>query len=230
MENPWLEFKTNPKRNYFVLDDDKAIVDEFNETSNETYRIHTEIMPAPFMGNVLESPIVLLLLNPGFDELEQQKGYYEEYRSYWENELQHTHSVPELPLFCLEDRYIQFSNYWEKKMSYLMQATSKEKVARNISLIQYFPYHSKKYKDIPKKISTDLLTSQKYNFYLVEKAIERKAAIIIMRSRRLWFGAVPELVEYKNLHFTNSYLNTTLSKNNLKAFDEVVEKINKSNL
>ena len=103
MKNPWSEFAESPKHDYYILDADKAIIDRFNEKENDTYRIHTEIMPAPFMGNVLEAPILLLLLNPGFDEEEERLNYYNDYRSYWENEIQHKESITDLPLFCLDD-------------------------------------------------------------------------------------------------------------------------------
>ena len=57
MENPWTEFQNNPKQDYLILEADKLVVDKFNETANEKFRIHTEIMPAPFMGNqCLELP------------------------------------------------------------------------------------------------------------------------------------------------------------------------------
>lgn len=225
MINPWNEFQDNPKQDYLILEADKLVIDKFNDTTNETYRIHTEIMPAPFMGNVLNSPVLLLLLNPGFDEEEERMNYYNLYRHYWENEIQHKYSVPELPLFCLEDKYINFSNYWQKKLNHLISATSKEAVAKNISIAQFFPYHSKKYKSIPKKILSGYLESQKYNFYLVQKAIDRKATIIVLRGKKLWFEAIPSLKEYENICFTNSYLNTILSKNNLTEFDKIVEKI-----
>ena len=60
--------------------------------------------------------------------------------------------------------------YWNKKLKPLTLITSKEKVARNICKIQFFPYHSKKFKAISKKIHAkegidNYLKSQKYNFY-----------------------------------------------------------------
>ena len=226
MKNPWSEFLHNPKQDYLILNDDRLVVDRFNENAKEEHRIHTEIMPAPFMGNVLDSPVLLLLLNPGFDEEEEQKDYYKLFRHYWEKEIQHEHPVPGLPLFCLEEKYTQFSDYWKRRLRFLIEATSNEKVAQNIALVQFFPYHTKKYKPIPKRISTDYLTSQQYNFHLVEKAIKRDATIILLRGIKQWFEAVPLLREDKNVSFTNSYLNTYLSKRNLNNFDEIVEKIN----
>lgn len=226
MKNPWTEFLDNSKQDYLILNDDRLVVDQFNEKAKEEHRIHTEIMPAPFMGNVLDSPVLLLLLNPGFDEEEERKDYYNHYRPYWEKEIQHEHSVPDLPLFCLEDKYTQFSDYWKRRLRFLIEATSKEKVAQNIALVQFFPYHTKKYKDISKRISSDYLTSQKYNFYLVEKAIKRDATIIMLRGKKQWFEAIPSLMNYKNVFFTNSNRNTYLSKGNMKNFDEIIKKIN----
>ena len=227
MENPWLEFVKNLDDNNLVLEQDREIIEKFNDSTNETYKVHTEIMPAPFMGNVLTSPIVLLTLNPGYDEKEEEKDYYNKYKSYWKNEIQHIHSVPELPLFCLEDKYVEYSDYWLKKFRPLISVSSKEKVAQNISIIQFFPYHTKKYKDIPKRLLKGYLGSQEYNFELVKQAIERKAIIVILRSKKLWFKAISDL-DNERTRFTRSALNTIQSEKNLGGtLKEIVDILNK---
>ena len=227
MENPWLEFVKNLDDNNLVLEQEQEIIEKFNNSTNETYKVLTEIMPAPFMGNVLTSPIVLLTLNPVYDEKEEEKNYYNEYKLYWKNEIQHIHSVPELPLFCLEDKYVEYSDYWLKKFMSLISVSSKEKVAQNISIIQFFPYHTKKYKNIPKRLLKGYLESQDYNFELVKQAIERKAIIIILRSKKLWFEAIPDL-DNERTRFTNSALNTIQSEKNLGGtFKEIVDILNK---
>jgi len=77
MKNPW---KKLPKQNnFYVLEEDAEIINQFNEyiknyKVDEKYRIHTEIMPAPFMGDILNSKIVILTLNPGFDNTENRNG------------------------------------------------------------------------------------------------------------------------------------------------------------
>jgi hypothetical protein len=232
MENPWIEIVGNLDETNFVLKEDKAVIDKFNQSANETFKVHTEIMPAPFMGNVHNAPIMLLLLNPGYDENEEINGYYKEYKPFWKNEIQHIQSIPELPLFCLDEKYIEYSNYWSNKLKPLTLITSKEMVAKKICKVQFFPYHSQKFKSISKKILIkegidNYLKSQKYNFYLVEKAMERNAVIIILRSRKMWFEAIPKLEKYENLYFTNSYLNTILSKNNLsETFPKIINILN----
>ena len=233
MENPWIEFVEKLDDTNFVLKKEQAVIEKFNQNVKDNFKIHSEIMPAPFMGNVQTAPIVLLMLNPGYDQEEELKGFYKEYRSFWKNEIQHIQSIPELPLFCLDERYVNYSNYWEKKLKPLTLMTSREKVAENICNIQFFPYHSLKFKTISNKILENegfenYLPSQNYNFHLVREAMKREVIIIILRSRKMWFEAIPELKVYKNLHYTNSYLNTILSERNLsEAFPKIINILNK---
>lgn len=48
--------------------DDIPFIEEFNErTKNEPeYQLHTEILPYPFIGDVLGARVVLLMSNPGY--------------------------------------------------------------------------------------------------------------------------------------------------------------------
>lgn len=223
MKNPWEKLMNQKHDNFYVLEEDAEIIKNFNEylkdiKDTERYLIHSEIMPAPFMGDILNSKIVILTLNPGYDLNEEKHNYYKEYKHYWEKQIVHEFPNQKLPLFCLEESYIPFSDYWKIKLNPLIQISSVEKVAKNISIIEFFPYHSLKYRDIPKRISRDYLVSQQYNFELVRKAIERDAIIIVLRSKRLWLEAIPELVPLKDqgkLFKTNSYGNPIMSEKNL---------------
>ena len=232
MKNPW---ENLPKlNNFYVLEEDAPFINQFNESlsqnTKELFKIHTEIMPAPFMGDILNSKIVILTLNPGFDKTENKNGFYQEYKENWEKQIVHQFPDPKYPLFCFEKKYVTFSNYWQIKLNPLIQVSSVEKVAKNISIIQFFPYHSEKFRNIPKKISKDYLISQQYNFHLVRKAIERDAIIVIQRGERLWKEAIPELEKLdnkKNIYKTNSYLNPIMSENNLPdAFEKIKHILN----
>lgn len=231
MKNPWE--KLPKQNNFYVLEEDAEIINKFNEYINkydEKYRIHSEIMPAPFMGDILNSKIVILTLNPGFDPKEAKRDFYEKYKKYWEKQIVHLFPDPNYPLFCFEKKYVTYSNYWQIKLNPLIQVSSVEKVAKNISIIQFFPYHSEKFRNIPKKISKDYLISQQYNFHLVRKAIERDAIIVIQRGERLWKEAIPELEKIdnkNNFYKTNSYLNPIMSEKNLPdAFEKIKHILN----
>ena len=73
-------------------------------------------------------------------------------------------------------------------------ATSAERpissLADNVLSIEFLPYHSTSYRTVPVT-----LPSQRYSFGLVRAAIERAATIVVLRGRRSWTVAVPELLE-----------------------------------
>jgi hypothetical protein len=51
----------------YVYAMDNLAVDAFNAHARDEHRIHTDVLPEPFLGRK-DAPIVLLNLNPGFDE------------------------------------------------------------------------------------------------------------------------------------------------------------------
>ena len=61
------------------------------------------------------------------------------------------------------------------------------RINRNLMCIQYFPYHSQKWRGAPH------LPSQEYTFHLVREAINSKKKIILMRAKRDWLSGVKEL-------------------------------------
>lgn len=250
MENPWKklieEIKEEGLNGNYVLKEEQAIVEKFNErmeklkNKDKDYRIHMEIMPAPFMGNVHNAPIVILMLNPGYDpkedEVNEEDGlnYYNRYKGYWKNEIQHIPSIPNFPFFALDQEYSKSSDYWVNKLKPLIESSNRETLAKNICTIQLFPYHSQKYKTIHKNLFKEetfdnYLPSQKYSFQLVKNAMARNAIIIIARGKKEWYEAIPGLdglEEYKNKHFTNSSQNITISRKNLPTgFDKILEKL-----
>lgn len=115
----------------------------------------------------------------------------------------------------------QFNNtegckYWSRVAREPIQLECPEKFSQNILIVEYFPYHSIKFK--PTK---NILPSQKYNGYLVEKAIKRNACVVIMRSVSKWLELVPELKHSKHSKYLtlNSSQRGYLSKGNMKRDD-----------
>lgn len=60
--NPWRRL---PARAPYVLAKDRAAVLDFNRRANPATRIHTGLLPEPFLGP-LDARVVLLNLNPGY--------------------------------------------------------------------------------------------------------------------------------------------------------------------
>jgi hypothetical protein len=204
MENPW---KKLSKENPYVLAEDKLLIDAYNKDCSDDFRIRTDLIPEPFIGNI-NAPIVLLSLNPGVGEddekIHKQNWFIEELFSNL------NHSINKYPFYFLNPEFEKTpgGNWWIKKLKEILKLVNKEKLANNILVVEYFPYHSEKYKKMP------IIPSQKYSFYLVKEAIKRNAEIIIMRSEKQWLKAVPELekVEYYTLKNKQA---PYLSNNNL---------------
>lgn len=233
MKNPWIELASGHGIDEYILKAELPIINAFNERQkfigdNDYYKyhIHKEILPAPFMGDVHNAPVVLLTLNPGWDDEECRNGFYTKYSDYWLKMLNHDFPIPDLPLFCLDEKYAEFSPYWANKFKPLIAQTSKSAVAQQISVIQFFPYQSKMYKGMYKRLNDGYLESQRYNFDLVKAAIDRGALIVVLRSRKLWEEAVCQLKGYPRVRFTKNPRNPMLSEKNLgETFHEIIELI-----
>lgn len=114
------------------------------------------------------------------------------------------------------------AKYWNQKARPLLEAAGFDTVAKNLFCIQYFPYHSKKYKP-----SAAVIPSQHYGFTLLRAALARGAEVVVMRSRRLWSAAVPELNTYVRMHLVRNPRNPTLSPRNLGqvSFEQIVTRL-----
>lgn len=234
MENPWQEFMHKSCSDQFILKRELNVIKEFNEKVKDNFKIHTNIMPAPFMGDVRNAEVMILALNPGYDVEEEKRGFYTKYQDYWRSEIQHNFDK-ETPLFCLDDTYCEYSHYWSKVLNPIVTelgSNGKDIVAKNVCKVQFFPYQSKKFKPIHKSIlkkngMNHFLPSQEYTFELVKNAIRRNAIIIIPRAIKKWESAIVELKEYENKYRTNSYGNIILSRNNLGggSFDTIINRL-----
>lgn len=90
-------------------------------------------------------------------------------------------------------------------------------LARGLACIQYVAYHSPEYSQ-----RTPILPSQSYSFALLRAAMTRGAEIVIMRSKSMWFSAVPELASYHRLHIGANPRAPYLSRGNLQGSYAVI--------
>ncbi len=65
-----------------------------------------------------------------------------------------------------------------------------------------------------------------YSFDLVRRALSRGAWIVLMRSKRLWFAAVPELASYPRLVRIRNAQSPVISPRNIDGdFDALVKAV-----
>ncbi len=212
MENPWIQLPKGPP---FILPCDKKLIDVFNGRQHNTpFEIILNEIPSPYIGSP-EAPIVLLNLNPCYSSDESNHPEIARFREIARANL--LHKFYEYPFYVFDPKLKGTPSGYKwfcQKFGPLVCATgmSYQEISKKLFLVEYFPYKSLR---CSPKWKQGILPSQKYAISLIEKAIARKAIIIIMRSERLWFDALPILKEYSNCYTLHNPQNVSISENNL---------------
>ena len=215
MENPW---KKLPSQSPYVLSDDRDVLSKINRIENFEF----DILPEPFLGSIDTAKVILLNLNPGFDDEDGPTHSREDFIEALQRNLQQVPS--ECPFYPLDPRFSDTPVYkwWNKKLRELIEKCGRITVSKNVACIEFFPYHS-----LSKVRMKQTIPSQQYNFYIVRQAMKDNKTILIMRARREWFSCIPELEMYPYLLGLNSSQNVSVSKKNVSdnKFDELVQLI-----
>jgi hypothetical protein len=158
---------------------------------------------------------MLLTANPGYEKSEETKYYNN--KPFVQENIEHFNFKQVFHKRNAED-------YYSKKLKELITKYGDEKISKNISILEFFPYQSMKFK------KTALLPSQEFGFEIVRYAINEGKVIVIMRSKKHWYDAVKELEEYKNIVILNSYLNPCITENNCHPgdFQKILNELNKA--
>lgn len=201
-KNPW---KSLPSLAPYVLAEDLELIKDHKNYPT----LHLDTLPEPFIGG-LKAEVVLLNLNPGFHQsdvdMNMKSGLFIDM-------VRKNHINPDSSEFYYFSEGLDFTEgykWWHKRFKALISYGISEKIlAEKIMCIEYFPYHSVNYNHID-----TLLPSQIYAFQLAREAIHQNKMIIIMRYKKGWLEAVPELIEYPYL-ILNNPRNVSISPGNL---------------
>lgn len=217
MKNPWIKLKGKTS---YVLDEDKEAITAFNKKHKGTdYEIKLDQPPAPFVGD-LNAPIILLNANPGYKKEDKELYDDKNFLEAAQDNLMHKWEEY-YPFYFLDGALGKNSGFvwWNQKLKEPICYAGIETVAKKIFVIEYFPYHSVKFR------AGFSIPSQSYAKYLVEKAMKRKSFIVVMRGEKLWLGLVPSLKRYK-YHTLDSWQNVAISRKNLRGnFDILLKKL-----
>lgn len=221
-DNPWLELDLDGYRDgepWYVLPEDEATVLRNNARygPGENPRIQTQLMPEPYLGR-LNAPVVFLNLNPGYTPgLEERWHANPELkeafrRNFTQGELPYPH-------IFLDPRFRESPGgmWWWDRLRHLIEHCTREKVARNLLALEYFPYHSRAYPNVR-------VPSDEFARCILRNAMDRGATIIVARRWNDLVVQLPELLKYPCLR-TASNQNVILTPRNLPGFWDVVERI-----
>jgi len=221
MKNPWQDL---PKDSWILPIDAQCIYDYNNKYNSLEFEIHYELPPEPYLGNI-NAPIVLLALNPGYSGTDYK--FMIDNHSFSESMKKTRLQIKQkYPFYHLNPKFQDNPGllYWNNKFKHILNIYTAEQVANSILLLEYFPYKSKSFK-ICKE--TKFIPSHEYARFLLKRAMDRKALVICLRSRKYWIDSLPELENYSELYFCNSPRNPILSINNIgeSAYNKLITAI-----
>jgi hypothetical protein len=193
MRNPWDDLPTTPP---YVLPDDREQVLAFNDRPGRLpiHKLQLQLLPEPYIGRV-DAPIVVLKLGPAYSPLDTRFTEDPRCREVWRrNALHETLDYPFYPL----DPFLAWTSsaaWWSRRLGQLIVQFGERLVAENLLCIEAFPYHSVRFPG-----TRGTMTSQRYGFWLAERAMERGALILMANRPRVWHRAVPALEGYPRLY------------------------------
>ena len=207
LRNPWIDLPQVPP---YVLPIDKPSILNFNLRASPDKQYDLSLLPEPFFGS-RSARIVLLALNPGWSREDAAVHADATFSSLARRSL--VYGLDEYPFLHLRPTMsTPGAKWWKRITKPLIDVLGFDKVAKGISCLQLFPYHSPTFGS--PKLS---LPSQRFVFDLLAGAIECGAEIVVMRSWNLWVSHVTQLDGYRRLHRTRNPRNPVLSSRNLNG-------------
>jgi hypothetical protein len=219
--NPWTALPESPP---YVLPEDRPYVEAWNhQVSNERKRLHTEVVPEPFVGR-RNAPLVVLQLNPAWRDLPDARP--PDLNAAIRGNLGDDVATHVHPGFL--DRFTATSgSWWRKRWQAVIEHSGLafEDLAERVLAVEWYGYYSHDWATLPVT-----LPSQWFSFDLAKQAVEREAVILITRGWRTWPVAVPTLLTYRRAFATRNAQNAYISPGNLPpgGFDAVVSAVRQS--
>jgi hypothetical protein len=243
MQNPWLNIYISEDKQIYAAKDDYDYIQKLlqstkykslTQNKKKNYALKLNLYPQHFVGDIRNSKIIILSLNP---------GYNEKYRDSYLKKPKYATTIKNNLRLNKKTKFHAFDlstpddkGYWDKKLNVWFESKIKEKLNNNkegnsseeldkyftnmISLAEFFPYHSESYNELYDKIANeDFLPTQQYVFDIIKNRIndEKDNVIIILsRSFKKWYDAIPELKKYEYCFETNNPSNPSFKLENIQ--------------
>lgn len=172
--------------------------------------LRLDTLPEQVIGGLDTAEVVFLLLNPGFDDKDITVNLA--LPNFVEANRRNLTDPFTSPFYYFGGELEETGGYewWSRILKPLLKAGVTEAMLRDkIMAVEYFPYHSKNYKDLP------IVPSQQYAFDLVCEAIKRNKTIVIMRGKDKWLKRVPDLATHENTITHPNPRNVVISPKNI---------------
>jgi hypothetical protein len=155
---------------------------------------HFSLLPAPYVGNLAEADVFILLLNPGFSPGDYF-GEYErtDFKEALKQNLKQEFSGVECPFLYLDPRFCWHPGFrwWEAKLRKILRCVADAQhegnyllalkaASQRIASIELVPYHSRKFRagELAERLKSAQAARGWVNDFLVPRAKEGKIVIV----------------------------------------------------
>ncbi len=200
----------------FILPEDIAIIPSQNLSEYDSFdeyisiptfgqkkdtSLHVCLLPIPYVGNLQNASVFILMLNPGLSPSDYFAEHaVEQYREAHVRNLRQENIKDEFPFFILDPRFAGHPGfeYWQGKFDNIAQALAEKKkityrealrhLAQNVACLELMPYHSKSFGSgsLLKQLPSASVMCKYVKEILVPKARSNKAIIVVTRGVRNW--------------------------------------------
>lgn len=193
-----------------IIQLDEFELEKYNIGRNEKFKLHKELLPCPFEGNIEQASVVLLLANP----------------SWGPNSLVTDHMRPkelkDWGLWSLhDDANVAMRDWWRPRLKSLLEDSGLtwQQMSNKIAALQINSWASMNFDESCKLPSFDLMQ----NIYL--EFAKRDVLFIVCRGEKLW----NQILGTEKHISLNSKLSSYITRNNLNktegAYDEILKRI-----
>lgn len=165
-------------------------------------RFHLGLLPIPYVGDLQNASIYILLLNPGLSP-DDYYGEFEipEFRKSVLSNLKQEFCHDGYPFLFLNPKYAWHAGFkwWHDKLKDVINdlstkqkisfADARKKLAKHLACIELMPYHSMNFSLSEKqlgKLSSTQLATEFVEKFVVPKIKNNEAIVIVTRKIRFW--------------------------------------------
>lgn len=254
--NPWREVADLSAGNDFLLSDkhnlvcsdDKEMIETFNASAKPEHKYHLNIPAYPWYGNPLTAKVIVLSLNPGYDERQSKiaamykmlpQGLVEGYAIHLRSMLTFDcysflpedfgpHGVTTRDLANIHQGY-----YWQDRLTSVFvnedTGLSFEQINDRFAVIQYVGYSSIKYAPLKRG---QLLPSQNYTKQLIQFILHNNpdTVFIVPRAVNSWKSLLGSMWDDNRFFVSNLPRSQWFSAATLgeEAYSKIIEAFKKS--
>ncbi len=164
-------------------------------------RLHLGLIPVPFIGDMRNASIYILMINPGLGPADYFEYKVPSFQQALRDNLRQEHKDGDIPLLFLDPQFAWHGGfgYWDQKLRGVIEefaaskcislADARATLGRKLAVVQLVPYHSAVFGLSPKALKQlpSVRLAQDFGRQTVSERVRaQKAIVIVLRQVQTW--------------------------------------------